>query len=594
MVGGMAVDESRVVRRIVALAAAILPGMLLGAHLGLLLFFLNPGLDLSTVTVSRTVVVLGLAVGVGLGAPLALALRGRPDRLVQALPWGVVAALALAAAAQWTHAAVFAYYLPPGINVRLLKAATGVSVVAVLCFYTALLHLMQRRRYGWRSRSGLALLAALSLLLTAERRAAFSAPLRFSAPPRLSAPPRPPTELGLRPRPASTNLAVVALEGATLDAILPLAEQGQLPFLGTLLRQGAYGRLETLSPPLRVAVWESVATGAYPFRHGVVSDRTLDAPFLRPTPRLALAPWGSAFARWTRPLGVRVNDRPPPSRAPALWQILEGAGLATTVVGWPADGGPADDRSDDRLPDAFFSTPDLKRSATTAAVTASELRPSVRSVDPAVFALLGDSVPEAGKAAMVGDLWRDAVARELLASDSRDAPAALFVGLTGLLEVSRGSFGGYAAVQFDGDSGRAQLDAANRVSGYYAFVDRLLARLWSALPEPRLLVVVSGHGVREPRGWRRLLSTVTPESSLAGRIDGEADGVFMLLGNNLRSGERLDRTELVDVAPTLLYAMGQPVPRDADGKVLTATFGSTFLTRNPLTFVPSYAALSVE
>jgi arylsulfatase A-like enzyme len=68
----------------------------------------------------------------------------------------------------------------------------------------------------------------------------------------------------------------------------------------------------------------------------------------------------------------------------------------------------------------------------------------------------------------------------------------------------------------------------------------------------------------------------------------------MLLGNNLRSGERLDRTELVDVAPTLLYAMGQPVPRDADGKVLTAAFGSTFLTRNPLTFVPSYAALTVE
>jgi hypothetical protein len=91
--------------------------------------------------------------------------------------------------------------------------------------------------------------------------------------------------------------------------------------------------------------------------------------------------------------------------------------------------------------------------------------------------------------------------------------------------------------------------------------------------------------------WRRLLSTVWPERSLAGRIDGDADGVFMLLGDNLRSGERLDRSTLVDVAPTLLYAMSQPVPRDGDGKVMAAAFGSSFLMRNPLTFVPSYAAL---
>jgi hypothetical protein len=578
MVGGMAADQG-ILRRLASLAAAMLPGALLGAHLALLLFFLNPSLDLATATVLRAVVVLGLALGLAIGAPLALVLRGRPDRLFAALPWAITAALALAAAAQWSHAAFFAYYLPPGINVRLLKAATGVSLITVLCFYTALLHGMQPRRYGWRSRAGVALLAALSLLLTAERRAAFPAP------------PAPSSELGLRPRPARTNLVVVGLEGATLDAILPLAEQGQLPFMATLLHQGAYGRLKTLQPPLRVAVWRSVATGAYPFRHGVVSDRTLDAPFLRPTPRLSLEPWGIGFDHWSRPLGVRVHQQPPPSRAPALWQILDGAGLSTAVVGWPGDGGEGV-VSDIRLPDALFSVPGVVPAGLTAAAAAIELRPSVRSVDPAVFALLGDPVPEAVKAAVLDDLWRDAVARELLARAPPDAPAALFLGMPGLLQVSRGSFGGYAAVQFDGDSGKAQLDAAQRVSGYYVFVDRLLGRLWSSLPEPRLLAIVSGHGVREPRRWRRALSTVSPESSLRGRVDGEADGVFMLLGSNLRSGERLDRNALVDVAATLLYAMGQPVPRDGDGKVQTAAFGSTFLTRNPLTFVPSYAALA--
>jgi predicted AlkP superfamily phosphohydrolase/phosphomutase len=573
---------------LVAIAAAIAPGALLGIHLMLLLFFLNPRLDLGVATVARAGVVLALAVGILVGAPLALALRGRPERLLSALPWGVTAAMALAAAAQWAHVALFAYYLPPGINVRLLKAAIGVSTFTVLCFYTALLHSMQRRRYGWRSRTVIATAALLSIVLTAERRWAFPRP----QPPAL--------ELGMRTRPAQTNLAVIALEGATLDAILPLAEQGQLPFFSTLIRQGTYARLKTLSPPIRVAVWRSVATGAYPFRHGVVSDRTFAAPFLAPTgpspvgaggaPQLALMPWGSGFDRWARPLGVRTSDQPPGSRAPALWQILGGAGLATAVVGWPGttDNDPRD-ASDGVLPDSFFEAPDLAERATTA--EAERLRPSLRTLDPTVFAALGDAAPDGAKNAVIGDLWREAVARDLLARSDRGAPTAIFVGLPGLLEVSRGSFGGYAAVHFDGDSRTVQREAAQLVSGYYVSVDRLLGRLWASLPEPRLLAIVSGHGVREPTHWRRLISTVWPERSLAARIDGDADGVFMLLGDNLRSGERLDRSALVDVAPTLLYAMSQPVPRDGDGKVMAAAFGSSFLMRNPLTFVPSYAAL---
>jgi hypothetical protein len=570
---------------LVAIAAALVPGALLGAHLALLLFFLNPRLDLEVTTVVRAGLVLSLTLGILVGAPVALALRGRGERLVSALPWGVTAALALAAAAQWAHAALFAYYLPPGINVRLLKAATGVSLFTVVCFYTALLHSMQGRRYGWRSRTAIALMALASIALTAERRWAFPHQ------------PAPPLELGMRARPARTNLAVIAVEGATLDAILPLAEQGQLPFFSTVLQQGTYGRLETLSPPVRVAIWRSVATGAYPFRHGVVSDRTVAAPFLEPTPQLALTPWGSGFDRWTRPLGVRTRDRPPGSRAPALWQILGGAGLGTAVVGWPATStSDPRDASDGVLPDSLFDAPDLASGADTTTVETVRLRPSLRTLDPTVFAPFGDSDSARGalaraREAAVEDLWREAVARDFLARSAGGAPTAIFVGLPGLLDVSRGSFGGWAAVHFDGDSRTVQRNAAQLVSGYYVFVDRMLARLWSSVPEPRLLAIVSGHGVREPEHWRRLLSTVWPKRSLEGRIDGDADGVFMLLGDNLRSGERLDRGALVDVAPTLLYSLSQPVPRDGDGKVMAAAFGSSFLMRNPLTFVPSYAAL---
>jgi hypothetical protein len=43
--------------------------------------------------------------------------------------------------------------------------------------------------------------------------------------------------------------------------------------------------------------------------------------------------------------------------------------------------------------------------------------------------------------------------------------------------------------------------------------------------------------------------------------------------------------------PTALYAMGLPIARDLDGRVLTGAFASGFLARQPLTFIPSYETL---
>ena len=38
----------------------------------------------------------------------------------------------------------------------------------------------------------------------------------------------------------------------------------------------------------------------------------------------------------------------------------------------------------------------------------------------------------------------------------------------------------------------------------------------------------------------------------------------------------------MDVAPTILYAMGIPVPDDMDGRVLTDIFSDAFLSERPL------------
>ena len=54
-------------------------------------------------------------------------------------------ALAGSALLDWTHASYYAYYLPPGINERLIKTALWLSLGALISFYTALLHALHHR-----------------------------------------------------------------------------------------------------------------------------------------------------------------------------------------------------------------------------------------------------------------------------------------------------------------------------------------------------------------------------------------------------------------------------------------------------------------
>lgn len=69
-------------------------------------------------------------------------------------------------------------------------------------------------------------------------------------------------------------------------------------------------------------------------------------------------------------------------------------------------------------------------------------------------------------------------------------------------------------------------------------------------------------------------------------------GIFIASGKNITSNHTFKKAHLVDLAPTILHLMGQPVPDDMDGQVLTEILTPTFKSQNPITYQQNHVNTS--
>lgn len=563
-------------RHVISSLLAAIPGVLLGAYITGLLFFINPELDPTPLALARGVAFYGSLFGAV--SMLVTWLLAGLRRAAQLLPWSLTVVLTVATLSTWAHAYRYAYYLPPGINVRLVKAAVTLSLLALVAFVTALLHTLERRPYGIRSRLLLTVLGIALLVVMIERRAAFD-------------PPPPPAPLdSITAYSSRPELWVIGLDGATLDAVLPLVEQGQLPFFEQLLERGVAARIESFPAALDGPLWTTLATGHHPYRHRVVSDRVYPAaPLAGADGELRLVPagyrwWGFYGSRW-RP--IDADHR----RHLTLWEILSRLDIDAGVVGWPAAYPARGTLS------YAFSARYFDGDPTMADARPSELarRGLLFRVPPADIprdqtAVLGETPPFPLVRALADDLWRESLIRFLL--EQRPEVDAMFLRLDGLARASADYFGAFARVQFEGAQDPSHQLGARRLAGYYHHLDRFLAALAGGDGD-RLLVIVSPYGYQPPTGWRRL-TRLAGDAALAGTRAGAPDGLLLIDGPGIANGVRLADAQAVDVLPTILHALGLPIARDLDGRVLTSVFERGFLARRPLTFVPSYETLSLE
>jgi len=63
------------------------------------------------------------------------------------------------------------------------------------------------------------------------------------------------------------------------------------------------------------------------------------------------------------------------------------------------------------------------------------------------------------------------------------------------------------------------------------------------------------------------------------------NGILFMKGQAIRTGCRIEGARLIDLAPTILYLMGMPVPTDMDGKVLEKALDPEHLSQRPPQFM---------
>jgi predicted AlkP superfamily phosphohydrolase/phosphomutase len=564
--------------RLQDVAFNFLPGLLAGAQLAGLLFFLNPELPFGWLPLLRSCGVLGVIGGVISATLLSIVTWSRPGLARRQLPWAIVAVLAVAASLDWLQASYLDYYIPPGINVRLIKAAIGLSIVTLIGFYTALSHAAPARSYGKRSIALFCFLSLTTVYLLGERRKAFQPPLATTPLP---------AAVEIEPR---INLVVVGLTGATLDVVLPLAEQGQLPFFLKLIEEGAYGRLSSFPPTAQEALWTSLATGRFPYRHGVLGPWVYSAPPLFDDHPVRLLPGGPFWNKTAAPGFARTRMSSELRKNPALWEIFDRLGVPSGIVDWPATA-PVRGSPSFVLSDRYFNGDFSAISARPPELAERGVlfRVDSKDLDSETVAEFGEDPPPEVLDALAQDLWRQTLTLFLL--DQRQEVRALFLLLPGLGEVSQLTFGGYTAYHLDGQQQEPYRESAQILTAYYRQLDSFLEQLWQRIPGKKSLAVASPFGVRATSGWRSVLYGLTGRS-VEGTYHPTSDGALFLLGDGIEPNRYLDDASVLDVMPTLLYAAGCPIGRDLDGRVLISAFENSFLAQNPLTFVPSYETLA--
>jgi len=384
-------------------------------------------------------------------------------------------------------------------------------------------------------------------------------------------------ELPLRP---ADRVFFLGFDGADPDLIEPLVAQGKLPAIERLMAMGTYGRLRSFSPTKSAILWTSVATGKTMLKHGIID--------------------------WTyvNKVGLQVPFEDRSRKVKTYWEILSERGVTTGTLNWWMSYPPPPIINGYIVSNAFRHTlephtvhpqrlfPLIAPLKLNREDALEEMRrqgmPAWRKQDATLPLHGAREVLDAYPLYVSQDLTVDRVSDYLFATQPVEVFSTYFrlVDVTSHFAVHFVDRKLYAETVALEDAGRLTPEATQRMdtefarvlTPLYQLMDRTIAKYLARMDDRTVLIVSSDHGFDFYRGnYAHAHHGMQPP-----------DGVLFCAGPGFKQGSRLKGATLFDIAPTILYSIGQPVPSDMDGTLLTAALEPDELPRCPMRSIASY------
>jgi len=378
--------------------------------------------------------------------------------------------------------------------------------------------------------------------------------------------------------PSHGRVLLVGVDGASPRVIEPLLAAGRLPNLAAIARDGVSGRLRSRLPLASPRIWNTIATGKQPEKHGIL--------------------W------FVRQAGDRVElllstDR----KTHALWNIASDAGLRVGVVNfwntYPPERIDGVMVSDHLLPSEVETRRALAHADPAPSgplVYPLEWRAPVERLLASRDRVVDVADPLADREALPGWIFERAIhfssntrddetlTRVALAIETEIRPSLLLCLLPGIDRVSHFLWGGleraelYPPALQPSPSERVAMLAA--LEAYYVYTDALVGALLARFGPDDLVIVVSDHG----------FEAGAPLDFLTGAHESEAaaEGVIFARGPGIPAGRNAGPVGIEDVTPTVLAWLGLAQALDMDGRP------AAFLEVPAVATVPTYDTAPVE
>lgn len=373
------------------------------------------------------------------------------------------------------------------------------------------------------------------------------------------------------------RVLLVGIDGASPRLMGPLLAEGKLPNLARIEAAGVYGPLRSFPPYASPLVWNTIATGKTPAKHGIRS-----------------------FAKKTAAGEKRLylsTDR----KAHALWNIASDAGLRVGVVNWwntfpvdVIDGVMVSDHATQGEIDRRRSMTGASPAAPGPVVYPPEWRQRALALMASEEELTDFADPFAGNDGFPRWVNRDtlswvyrtdrAATRAALAIETELHPDLLMVFLPGIDRVSHWIWGGIEPQEIYPE--RIRLSDAQRevessaLTTYYRYTDALIGLLVERFDADDLVMVVSDHGFEGGTAMSFLTGVHNTVKA--------QDGVLLARGPGIAHRVIGGGLTVMDVAPSILAWLSLPLGRDMDGRP------APFVSVSPVEPVDSYDTRPIE